>query len=82
MKVNNKIKAVVLFLGIVCVLYGTKRIDPPAPNPGEEYYQRPGGLRYQTQITWPQGMTEGGFGGDGGFGGIPAQRLREVILRD
>ena len=38
MQVNNKIKAVVLFLGIVCVLYGTKRLYPVRPSglPGSE----------------------------------------------
>ena len=68
MQVNNKIKAVVLFLGIVCVLYGTKRLYPPDPKPGSEEYMQMSGM-FQTDITWPaEESGGGGFRGSRGFG--------------
>ena len=80
MKVNNKIKAVVLFLGIVCVLYGTKRLYPVRPSPRDdpwsgaggqsepEYYQMGGGMGFYdpdaSSIRWPAETGGGGGGRD------------------
>ena len=77
MKVNNKIKAVVLFLGIVCVLYGTKRLYPVRPSEGprddggwggyvsderQEAMQMSGMFATQPDIRWPAETGGGGRG--------------------